>query len=81
MADGKRENTGMRLLPQTIAALDAAGERMGGRSRAFVVEVLTALYAKDLNATTSVPVGMVPADTRAKSPPPKTRTRTRTPRK
>lgn len=66
MAEGKRENTGMRLLPQTIAALDAAGERMGGKSRAFVVEVLAALYAGELDATTQIPVGMVPADARAK---------------
>ncbi len=62
----KRVNIGVRLLPGTVTALDAAGERMGGKSRAFVIEVLAALFAKELNAKTAVPVGMVPADSRAK---------------
>lgn len=66
MSDAKRINTGMRLLETTVDALDAAGERMGGKSRAFVVEVLVALYASKLNAETAVPVGMVPGDSRAK---------------
>lgn len=69
MADVIRLNTGMRLLETTVAALDAAGERMGGKSRAFVVEVLAALYAGKLDANTSVPVGMVPGDSRAKKQP------------
>ena len=64
--DGKRINIGVRLLPATVAALDRAGERMGGKSRAFVVEVLTALYAGKLDAGTVIPVGMVPSDSRAK---------------
>ncbi|HET6574549.1 MAG TPA: hypothetical protein VFG68_13155 [Fimbriiglobus sp.] len=64
--NGKRINIGVRLLPATVAALDRAGERMGGKSRAFVVEVLTALYAGKLDAGTVIPVGMVPADSRAK---------------
>ena len=67
MADAKRVNTGMRLLEATIAALDAAGERMGGKSRAFVVEVLAALYAGKLDASTAVPVGMLPVDSRARN--------------
>ena len=62
----ERVNTGMRLLPATVEALDAAGQRMGGKSRAFVVEVLAALYAGSLTAQTQVPVGMVPSDSRAK---------------
>lgn len=69
MGDAKRINTGMRLLEGTVAALDAAGERMGGKSRAFVVEVLAALYANKLDADTAVPVGMVPGDSRAKKQP------------
>jgi hypothetical protein len=69
MPDGKRVNTGMRLLEGTVAALDAAGGRMGNKSRAFVVEVLTALYANRLDANTSIPVGLVPADSRAKKTP------------
>jgi hypothetical protein len=54
------------LLPGTVVALDKAGERMGGKSRAFVVEVLTALFAEKLDSGTVIPVGMVPADSRAK---------------
>jgi hypothetical protein len=69
MSDGRRVNTGMRLLEGTITALDAAGERMGGKSRAFVVEVLVALYAGRLDAHTQVPVGLVPGDSRAKKQP------------
>lgn len=69
MSEPRRVNTGMRLLEGTITALDAAGERMGGKSRAFVVEVLAALYADKLDAHTPVPVGMVPKDTRAKKQP------------
>lgn len=69
MSDAVRLNTGMRLLETTVAALDAAGERMGGKSRAFVVEVLAALYADGLDAKTAVPVGMVPGDSRAKKQP------------
>lgn len=65
----KRVNIGVRLLPATIAALDAAGDRMGGKSRAFVIEVLAAMYAPTLSAETAVPVGMVPADSRAKRQP------------
>ena len=65
MGEVKRVNTGMRLLETTVAALDEAGKRMGGKSRAFVVEVLAALYAGQLDERTQVPVGMVPADTRA----------------
>jgi hypothetical protein len=65
----KRVNIGVRLLPGTVAELDAAGDRMGGKSRAFVIEVLTALYARQLDASTQVPVGMVPADSRAKKKP------------
>jgi hypothetical protein len=67
--DGKRINIGVRLLPGTITALDAAGVRMGGKSRAFVIEVLTAIHAGNLDAATSVPVGMVPSDSRAKKKP------------
>lgn len=67
--DGKRVNIGVRLLPATVAALDGAGDRMGGKSRAFVIEVLTALHAGALDANTSVPVGMVPVDSRAKKKP------------
>jgi hypothetical protein len=67
--DDRRMNTGMRLLKPTVAALDAAGERMGGKSRAFVVEVLVALYAHKLGAETAVPVGLVPGDSRAKKQP------------
>jgi len=66
VSNAKRINTGMRLLETTIAALDSAGDRMGGKSRAFVVEVLAALYAHELDANTVVPVGMVPGDSRAK---------------
>ena len=69
MSDGARVNIGVRLLPATVAALDAAAERMGGKSRAFVVEVLVALHAQSLNAGTAVPVGMVPADSRQKKRP------------
>jgi hypothetical protein len=69
MADQQRVNTGMRLLESTVAALDQAAERMGGKSRAFVVEVLTALYADKLDASTRVPVSMLPPDTRAKRKP------------
>lgn len=67
--DGKRVNIGVRLLPATIAALDAAGDRMGGKSRAFVVEVLAALHAPALGPGTQIPVGMVPGDSRAKRQP------------
>lgn len=67
MPDPMRINTGMRLLETTVEALDAAGERMGGKSRAFVVEVLAALYASRLDATTQVPVGMVPGDARTRT--------------
>ena len=67
--DGKRVNIGVRLLPGTVAELDAAGDRMGGKSRAFVIEVLAALYARQLDADTQIPVGMVPADSRAKKQP------------
>lgn len=69
----KRVNIGVRLLPATVAALDQAGERMGGKSRAFAIEVLAALYAKELTADTVVPVTMVPADSRAKKVPRKGR--------
>jgi hypothetical protein len=70
MADeGKRVNIGVRLLPGTVAALDAAGDRMGGKSRAFVIEVLAALHASALGPGTQVPVSMVPADSRAKKQP------------
>jgi hypothetical protein len=69
MAEAKRINTGVRLLEATIAALDAAGERMGGKSRAYAVEVLVALYAHKLDADTVVPVGMIPGDSRAKKQP------------
>lgn len=65
----ERINTGMRLLPSTVDAIDQAGERMGGKSRAFVVEVLVALYARGLTADTKIPVGMVPQDSRAKRTP------------
>lgn len=61
----KRVNIGVRVMPKTVEALDAAGKRMGGKSRAFVIEVLTALYAQELNAETSIPVGLVPSDSRA----------------
>ena len=71
MAGEARVNTGLRLLPATLAALDAAAARMGGRSRAFVVEVLAGLYAPRLDADTSVPVGLMPAGSRAKKRPPK----------
>lgn len=64
-----RVNTGMRLLPATIAAIDAAGKRMGGKSRAFVVEVLAALFAAQLDENTTVSVTMVPKDSRAKKSP------------
>ncbi len=64
--DGKRVNIGVRLLPATVAALDAAGEAMGGRSRAFVIEVLAALHAGKLGPATAVPVGMMPQGSRAK---------------
>ena len=67
--DGRRVNIGVRLLPGTIAALDAAGDRMGGKSRAFVIEVLAALNASSLGPNTQIPVGMVPADSRAKRQP------------
>jgi hypothetical protein len=76
MSEAKRVNTGMRLLETTIAALDEAGVRMGGKSRAFVVEVLAVLYADKLDANTVVAVGMVPGDSRAKKQP-----RTKKPRK
>lgn len=62
----ERINIGVRLLPATVTALDAAGERMGDKSRAFVIEVLTALHAGSLNSKTEVPVGLVPSDSRAK---------------
>ena len=61
----KRVGTGLRLLESTVAALDAAGERMGGKSRAFVVEVLVALYAGQLDADTPIPASMFPAGARA----------------
>jgi hypothetical protein len=65
MSEEKRVNIGARLMPQTVAALDAAGVRMGNKSRAFVIEVLAALYADSLDAKTPIPAGMVPADSRA----------------
>lgn len=62
----KRIPIGVRLLPSALKALDDAGERMGGKSRAFVVEVLTRLYAGQLDANTRVPVGAMPTGSRAK---------------
>lgn len=69
--DGKRVNIGVRLLPATVAALDAAGDRMGGKSRAFVIEVLAAIHASALGPGTQVPVSMVPRDSRLKRAKPK----------
>jgi hypothetical protein len=66
MADGQRVATGMRLLKESIDALDAAAERMGGKSRQFVVDVLIALYAHDLNGKTPVPADLMPSGTRSK---------------
>lgn len=66
MSKEKRTNIGVRLLPKTVDALDSAGERMGGKSRAFVIEVLTALYAGGLSTETQIPVGLVPSDSRAR---------------
>lgn len=66
MAEGKRINVGARLMPATVEALDAAGERMGHKSRAFVIEVLAALYASQLNAETRIPVGLIPSDSHAR---------------
>jgi hypothetical protein len=59
-----RANTGMRLMESSIAKLDGAGDRMGGKSRAFVVEVLIALYADKLTAETQIPVGFMPSGSR-----------------
>jgi hypothetical protein len=64
----KRVNIGVRLMPHTIAAMDAAAERLG-KSRAFVIEVMTALIADSLTRETSVPLGMVPADSRTRPDP------------
>jgi hypothetical protein len=61
-----RNNIGVRLLPATIAALDAAAERTG-RSRAAVIEILVAMHAGSLNADTQVPVGVLPVGSRSKS--------------
>lgn len=66
MPEAKRMNIGVRLMPACVSALDAAGERMGGKSRAFVIEVLTALFAAKLDGDTQVPVNLVPNDSRAK---------------
>jgi hypothetical protein len=69
MSENLRKNIGVRILPSTIQALDDAGVRMGGKSRAFVVEVLVALHAASLNQNTQIGVGMVPSDSRAKKVP------------
>ncbi len=63
-----RVNTGMRLLPDVIKIIDDAGVRMGGKSRAFVVELLVAQYGKALNKHTLIPAGLLPTDTRSKPP-------------
>jgi len=67
----ERINTGVRLLPATVKALDDAADRMGGKSRAFVVEVLVALHAAELGPKTTVPVSLMPSNTRAKKKPKK----------
>ena len=66
--DAARVNTGMRLLPATVAALDEAAARLG-KSRAFVVEVLTALHAASLTPETAIPLGLLPPDSRARRSP------------
>lgn len=53
------------LLPATVAALDAAGERTV-RSRAAVIEVLVGLHAAKLTADTRVPAAVAPVGARAK---------------
>jgi hypothetical protein len=60
----ERLNTGMRLRQQSIAKLDEAAARMGGKSRAFVVEVLIGLFADKLDGNTQIPVSVYPPDTR-----------------
>jgi hypothetical protein len=51
-AADKRVPFSTLLFPSTLTALDVAAERMGGRSRAFVIEVLTTLYAGSLTEAT-----------------------------
>ena len=62
----ERVNIGVRLLTHTIEALDAAGERLGGRSRAFVIEVLTAMYVESLTPDMAIPMDLMPPGARLK---------------
>jgi hypothetical protein len=62
----ERVQTGLKLLKSSVDELDAAAERMGGKSRAFVVDVLAIMYARQLGGDTMVPLSMMPTGTRAK---------------
>ncbi len=70
MPDGDRINTGMRLTTAALKRIDAAARRLG-RSRAFVVEVLSYLHAADLTPDTMIPAAAMPPDTRARRSEPK----------
>jgi hypothetical protein len=63
MGESQRVNIGVRLLPHTIEAIDAAADRIG-KSRAFVIEVLVALYSKSIDEKTEIPITMIPVDGR-----------------
>jgi hypothetical protein len=65
----ERVQTGLKLLKSSVEALDAAAERMGGKSRAFVVDVLASMYASKLDGDTMIPASMTPAGSRAKKVP------------
>ena len=55
----KRTHVGMRLTEDCIAILDETASRLGGLSRASVVELLTRAYARELEIDTLVPINSI----------------------
>lgn len=51
-----RIQVGMRLSPDAVVILDRTAERLGRISRASVVELLTRLYADQLQLDTTAPL-------------------------
>lgn len=71
-----RVQVGMRLTPEAVQILDRTAERLGRISRASVVELLTRLYADQLQLDTAVPLSAaVPGARRARKRSPKSPSR------